>query len=249
MNWNSSNARQNFHFKTSHFNKSLIRILWAVWRFSPHQVPVVFVLSAVVSFHPVVSSPLLLVVRVSTSRRRSRAGQVAACVSTTAKCARTLIGRKKKGDVEEDFGQDKSTKPTRERQSFVISTSLKDFSQSHLSLESKELPRNVYLTHLLGLGHFCNSCSPLLFKLIILLIALSDSLCLQGFPLVQLSAVDVVLSATFLKKAKQRSLTLWTIWHLSVSCILQSKRTTPSFTPRSKYKPLCQTSPAHFSHL
>lgn len=60
----------------------------------------------------------------------------------------------------------------------------------------------MYLTHLLGLGHLCNSRSPLLFKLIILLSALSNSLGLQGLPLVQLSAVNVILSATFLKKAK-----------------------------------------------
>lgn len=73
---------------------------------------------------------------------------------------------------------------------------------------SKELHYNVYLTHLLGLGHLCNSCSPLLFKLIILLSALSNSLGLQGFPLVQLSAVNVILSATFLKKAKPPSLAL-----------------------------------------
>lgn len=90
-NWSCSNARQNFHFNTSRFNKSLIRVLWRVWSFSPHQVPVVFILSAVVLFHPVFSSALL--VKVSTSRRRSRAGQVAACVSSTAKCPRTLIKR------------------------------------------------------------------------------------------------------------------------------------------------------------
>lgn len=98
-----------------------------------------------------------------------------------------------------------------EKHSSVISTGFKAFEErvkNDLFLGSKELHYNVYLTHLLGLGHLCNSRSPLLFKLIILLSALSNSLGLQGLPLVQLSAVNVILSATFLKKAKPQSLTL-----------------------------------------
>lgn len=96
----------------------------------------------------------------------------------------------------------------RETESFASSAELKaceERVEKDLLSGSKELRYSVYSTHLLGLGHLCNRCSPLLFKLIVLLGALPNGLGLQGFPLIQLSAVNVVLSATFLQKAKQQS--------------------------------------------